>query len=128
AASNPCQQIFASNGGSVDYLSPAGVPSPNPVTVTATSQADGSQTASASVTILPHIVVSVLPGNASLANNGQQRFSASISGTDNQQVTWNIAGAGCGAAGSCGRIDSTGLYVAPSAAPAPDLISVTATS
>ena len=41
--SNPCQQISASNGGSVDYLAPAGVPSPNPVTVTATSQADSSQ-------------------------------------------------------------------------------------
>jgi len=126
--SNPCRQISASNGGSIDYFSPAGVPSPNPVIVTAISQADTTQSASASVTILPHIVVSVLPGNASLANNGQQRFSASISGTDNQQVTWTIAGAGCGAAGSCGRIDSTGLYVAPSAAPAPDLISVSATS
>src|SRR5882762_324332 len=84
AASNPCQQISASNGGSVDYLSPAGVPSPNPVTVTATSQADTSQSASANVNILPHIVVSVLPGSASLASNGQQRFTATIGGTDNQ--------------------------------------------
>ena len=128
AGSNPCQQISASNGGSVDYLSPAGVPSPNPVTVTATSLADSSQSASASVTNLPHVVVSVLPGNVSLAANGQQRFSATVSGTDNQQVTWTISGAGCGAAGSCGLIDSSGLYVAPSSAPAQNLISVTATS
>jgi hypothetical protein len=128
AGSNPCQQVLASNGGSIDYLSPAGVPSPNPVTVTAISLTAGSQSASASVTILPHIVVSVLPGNASLASNGRQRFSATISGTDNQQVTWTVAGTGCGTAGSCGLIDSTGLYVAPSSTPAPDLISVTATS
>jgi hypothetical protein len=128
AASNPCQQISASNGGSVDYLSPAGVPSPNPVTVTATSQADSTQSASATVTILPHIVVSVLPGSASLASNGQQRFTATIGGTDNQQVTWNISGAGCGVAGSCGSIDSSGLYVAPSSAPSPDLITIAATS
>jgi hypothetical protein len=128
AGSIPCQQISASNSGSVDYLSPAGVPSPNPVTVTATSLADSSQSASASVTILPHIVVSVLPGNASLAGNGQQRFSATVSGTDNQQVTWTISGAGCGAAGSCGLIDSMGLYVAPPSAPGQNLISVTATS
>src|SRR4029077_17042872 len=128
AASNPCQQISASSGGSVDYLSPAGVPSPNPVTVTATSQADSSQSASATATILPHIVVSVLPGSASLASNGQQRFTAMIGGTDNQQVTWNIAGTGCGVAESCGLIGCSGLYVAPSSAPSPDLITIAATS
>jgi hypothetical protein len=126
--SNPCQQVSASNGGSVDYLAPAGVPSPNPVTVTATSQADSSKAASASVTILPHIVVSVLPGSASLSSKGEQRFAATIAGTDNQQVTWTIAGTGCGVPGSCGFIDSSGLYVAPSSTPSPDLISVTATS
>jgi hypothetical protein len=91
--SNPCQQISSSDGGSIDYLSPAGVPSPNPVTVTAISLAAGTQSASASVTILPHIVVSVLPGSSSLASNGRQRFSATISGTDNQQVTWAVTGA-----------------------------------
>ena len=128
AAANPCQQISASNGGSVDYLSPVGVPFPNPVTVTATSQADRNQSASATVTILPHIVVSVLPGSTLLASNGQQRFTATIGGTDNQQVTWNIAGTGCGVPGSCGAIDSSGLYVAPSSAPSPDLITIAATS
>src|SRR5258706_819701 len=128
AGSNPCQQISASNGGSIDYLSPAGVPSPNPVTVTAIGQAAGTQSASPSVTILPHIRVSVLPGNSSLASNGRQRFSATISGTDNQQVSWTVTGAGCGVPRSCGLIDSTGLYIAPSSTPVPDLISVTATS
>jgi hypothetical protein len=127
-ASDPCQQISASNGGSVDYLAPAGVPSPNPVTVTATSQADGSKSASANVTILPHIVVSVLPGNTTLASGGQQQFTASVAGTDNQQVTWNITGAGCGNPGVCGSIDSTGLYLAPSSVPSPNLISIVATS
>ncbi|MBZ5698888.1 MAG: hypothetical protein LAN18_10105 [Acidobacteriia bacterium] len=126
--SNPCQQISASNGDSVDYLAPAGVPSPNPVTLTATSQADGSKSASANVTILPHIVVSVLPGNTTLASGGQQQFAASIAGTDNQQVTWNTTGAGCGNPGVCGSINSSGLYVAPSSAPSPNLISIVATS
>jgi hypothetical protein len=124
----PCQQISASNGGSVDYLAPAGVPSPNPVTLTATSQPDSSKSASASITILPHIVVSVLPGNATLASSGQQRFTATVVGTDNQQVTWTVAGAGCGVPGACGSIDSSGLYVAPSSAPSPNLISIAATS
>jgi hypothetical protein len=44
-ASNPCQQISASSGGTVDYLAPAGVPSPNPVVVIATSQADSTKNA-----------------------------------------------------------------------------------
>src|SRR5580700_8094735 len=38
-ASNPCQPVSSSNGGSVDYVAPAGVPSPDPVTITATSPA-----------------------------------------------------------------------------------------
>jgi hypothetical protein len=69
-----------------------------------------------------------VPGNVSLANNGQQRFTAEIAGTDNQQVTWTIAGAGCGVPGLCGAIDSSGLYVAPSSMPSPNVISIVATS
>src|SRR5216683_883758 len=76
AGSRPCQPVSNSNGGSVDYIAPAGLPSPNPVTITATSQADGAQSASARVTILPHIVVSVQPGSAATAGTGQMRFAA----------------------------------------------------
>lgn len=125
--SNPCQQIPSSNGGSVDYLAPSGLPSPNPVTLTATSQAS-STSAPASITILPHIVVSVLPGSATMAGGGRQRFAATITGTSNQQVTWSVAGAGCGVAGACGSIDSTGLYTSPLTAPSPDTIDLVATS
>lgn len=128
AGSNPCQQISASSGGSIDYLAPAGLPSPNPVTVTAISQADNGEAASASVTILPHIAVSVLPGSTSMAGNRQLRFVATVIGADNQQVTWTISGTGCGISGACGLIDSTGLFVAPPSAPFPDLITITATS
>jgi hypothetical protein len=128
AGSGPCQPVSVSNGGSVDFLAPAGLPSPNPVTLTATSQADSTQSASASVTILPHVVVSVQPGNTMMAGTGQQRFTASVTGTDNQLVIWSISGAGCGNPGVCGAIDSSGLYTAPPAAPSPDLIDVVATS
>jgi hypothetical protein len=126
--SNPCQQASSSNGGSVDYLAPSGLPSPNPVTFTATSQASSSTSGSASITILPHIVVSVLPVSATMAGGGQQRFAATVTGTSNQQVTWSVAGAGCGVAGACGSIDSTGLYTAPLTAPSPNTIDIVATS
>jgi hypothetical protein len=124
----PCRQIFGSNGGSVDYLAPAGIPSPNPVTVTTVSQADSSKDASATVTILPHVLVSVFPGSVAMAGGARQRFTATLTGTDNQQVTWSVTGAACGSAGVCGSIDPAGLYTAPMTAPAPDLINIVATS
>ena len=128
-ASNPCQPTSTTNGGSVDYLAPAGVPSPNPVTLTATSAAEPMQSAAAPITILPHDVVSVLPSSATLAAGGRQLFTVSVLGSDNQQVVWTISGAGCGGAGSaCGTVDQSGLYTAPAVAPAPNLITIMATS
>jgi hypothetical protein len=127
-ASEPCLPVSASSGGSIDYLAPDGLPSPNPVTITATSLVSGNPSGSASVTILPHVVVSVQPESAMMASFGQERFTATVTGSSNQQVTWTLSGAGCGSAGSCGSIDSSGLFSAPPGAPSPDLITIIATS
>jgi hypothetical protein len=126
--SNPCQPVLTSAAGSVDYIAPAGLPTPNPAILTATSQADGTASASASITILAHIGVSVQPASATIALTGKLQFAASVTGTENSQVTWSITGAGCGQAGVCGSIDSTGLYTAPAVAPSPALLDVVATS
>jgi hypothetical protein len=126
--SNPCQPVLTSAGGSVDYIAPAGLPTPNPAILTATSQADGTASASASITILAHIGVSVQPASATIALTGKLQFAASVTGTENSQVTWSITGAGCGQAGVCGSIDSAGLYTAPTVAPTPALLDVVATS
>jgi len=126
--SDPCQPVSITSAPGVDYLAPAGVPSPNPVTITAMSHAGGTPSASASVTILPHIVVSVQPGSVALAGTGQQRFTAIVAGTQNQQVIWTAGGAGCGDPGVCGLIDSSGLYTAPVAAPSSGPINIVATS
>jgi hypothetical protein len=128
SGSNPCQQVSLDAGGLVDYLAPAGIPFPNPMTVTATSQFDGTTKSSASVTILPHLVLSITPGSAALANAAEQQFAASVLGAANQQVIWNIAGSGCGTPPACGTINSAGLYVAPATPPTPNLIEVIATS
>ncbi len=125
---DPCQTVSASSGGSVDYVAPAGVPSPDPVTIAAVSQASGAASASAIVTILPHVVVNVQPGSAAMAETEQGRFTASVTGTENQLVLWSITGTGCGASGACGSIDSTGLYTAPAAVPSPNQIQLVATS
>jgi hypothetical protein len=126
--SNPCQSVSTSNAGSVDYIAPSGLPSPNPVIITATSQAGGGESGSASVTILAHIGVTVQPGNAVIAIAGKFQFTAIVTGDKNSEVSWSITGAGCGQSGLCGSIDSTGLYTAPAAAPLPAMFTVVATS
>ncbi len=127
-ASNPCQQIASTATGSFDYVAPAGIPSPNPVDVLVTSDADRSQIASTFVTILPHDVVTVLPQNVIQGLISWLPFTATIVGTDNQQVTWNINGAACGIPGACGTVSISGVFLAPAAVPSPDLVTLIATS
>ena len=128
-ASSPCQTVTTAPAGSVDYLSPAGVPSPNPVTLTVIGQANPAQTASAQITVLAHIVVSVSPPSATLTPGANQTFAATVLGTSNQSVTWNVTGTACGNAGSpCGTITQSGVYTAPLSAPSPNAINIVATS
>ncbi len=56
--------------------------------------------------------VTVTPVGASIAISGTQLFSASISGTSNQAVTWAVDGIP-GGNSSVGTINSGGLYTAP---------------
>jgi hypothetical protein len=123
--SSPCQPVASTDGASVDYLAPAGLPSPDPVTITAASQVPGALAGSASVSIVPHVVVSIQPGSATVASAGAMRFAATVEGTSDQQVLWSVAGVGCSTIGVCGFIDSSGLYTAPST---PILLEVVATS
>jgi len=103
------------------YTAPATVPNPAQVTVTATSQV-GVASGSATVTVTGP-TVTVTPPTANVAIGGQQQFSASVSGTSNQNVTWAVVG---GAAN--GSISSAGLYTAPASVPNPPQVTVTATS
>jgi hypothetical protein len=128
-ASSPCQAVSIAPAGSVEYLAPAGVPSPNPVTLSVSSQAFPAQTQSAQITILAHVVVSVSPPSANLAPATTQAFTATVLGTADQTVTWNVTGAACSGAGSpCGLIDANGNYTAPISTPSPNAINIVATS
>jgi len=109
------------------YSAPNVAPSPANINVVATSMADASKTASASVTIMPVVAVSVTPGSTSIGTGATQQFNASVVGTSNTAVTWSAQGAGCSAS-ACGTVDSAGLYTAPSAVPSPSTVTVTATS
>lgn len=69
------------------------------------------------------ITVSVTPPSASVAVNGQQQFTATVSGTSNTAVTWSVSGGSAD-----GAISTTGLYTAPASVPNPAQVTITATS
>ena len=127
-ASNPCQIVTSTTSPLVEFLAPGSIPSPNPVSATAVSATDSTKSASAQITVINHVLVSVQPGSVTLAPLAVQSFAASVLGTTNQNVVWQVQGAACSASGLCGTINPAGTYTAPSAAPVPDAIQVVAIS
>jgi hypothetical protein len=109
------------------YTAPASVPTPAQVTVKVSSTADSSKFATATVTIVPPVVVKVSPATAELVAGGHQQFSATVTGATNTAVTWSVAGKGC-TGSACGTITSAGLYSAPGTVPSPAQVTITATS
>ncbi len=75
--------------------------------VVATSVADPSKSATATVTVNAPITVTVSPAGLTVPTGTTQQFTAAVSGTANQNVTWTIVE---GAAG--GTISASGLYTA----------------
>ena len=127
--SDPCQPVTLAAAGSVDYIGPAAIPLVNPATLAVVSRADPTKRADSTITILPHVVVSVSPPSVALAPAASQTFTATVAGTADQQVIWNVAGAACSAAGApCGTVDAAGRFGAPLVAPSPNSFRVVATS
>lgn len=125
--SNPCQSATSTTASSVDFLAPGSIAPPNPISVTAVSGADPTKSASAQITVINHVLVSVQPANATLAPLAVQSFQASVLGTANQNVTWQVQGAAC-AAGACGTVNASGIFTAPASVPLPNNIQVVAIS
>ncbi|HLE37086.1 MAG TPA: DUF1800 family protein [Candidatus Acidoferrales bacterium] len=73
------------------------------------------------------VSVTVAPGAASVRAGDTQQFTATVTGTANTAVNWAVNGVAGGNA-TLGTITTAGLYAAPGALPAPNTISVTATS
>lgn len=67
------------------------------------------------------ISVAVSPGNATVAQSQTQQFTAAVTGSANQAVTWSLFPV-------FGSISSTGLYTAPSVVSTGQNITVMATS
>jgi hypothetical protein len=103
------------------YTAPGVVPSPSLITITAISQKDTTKSASAKITVTAtstpaNITVVVSPGAATVANFGTQKFTATVSGSTNTAVTWQVNGT-TGGNRALGFVSSSGLYVASSGVP-----------
>ena len=126
--SNPCQTVTSTTTPQVDFVAPGAIPSPNPVSVSAVSAADSTKSASAQITVINHVLVSVQPGSVTVPPLAVQSFTASVLGTSSQNVVWQVQGTACSEAGACGTITPSGTFTAPGAPPAPDAIQVVAVS
>jgi len=71
----------------------------------------------------PAVSVAVAPPTASVGVGKTQQFTATVTGTSNTAVTWNVIGGS-----SNGTVTNSGLYTAPAPMPNPPQVSVTATS
>ena len=103
------------------YTAPASVPTPAQVTVMAISQKDTTKSATATVTVTatatpPTITVVVSPSAPSVASFTTQQFTATVTGSANTAVTWQVNGTN-GGNQTVGFISAAGLYVAPGGVP-----------
>jgi polygalacturonase len=96
------------------YTPPATAPS-SAVTITAVSVLSNSATGSVSVTVVPISVAVSGPANVVFGQTGQ--YSAVVTGTTSQAVTWMVNGVTGGSTAE-GTISASGLYTAPASAPA----------
>lgn len=73
------------------------------------------------------ILVSISPVSVTLAPGTSKQFTAAVTGTSNQSVTWSANDIAGGNA-TLGTISTTGLFTAPATVPSPDTVTVKATS
>lgn len=71
---------------------------------------------------VPDIAVSVNPSYANVIVGDSVLFTATVSGTSDQSVTWSVEPQGAG------RISESGMYTAPATVPDPSSVTVRATS
>ncbi|MBV9145978.1 MAG: hypothetical protein JO065_08665, partial [Acidobacteria bacterium] len=85
----------------------------------------GKKSSSSSTTST--VTVTVTPATVSVPAGTTQQFTASVTGSTNTAVTWDVAGIAGGDAVN-GTISSTGLYTAPIAVPTTPQVTVAAIS
>ena len=73
------------------------------------------------------VTVTVTPSTASVVVNQHMSFQATVSGSSNTAVTWQVSGV-AGGNSTVGTVTTTGIYTAPAQVPNPATVSLTAVS
>jgi len=89
------------------------------VEVSAISVADSTKLSKSLVTLIPAIRISLTPFSVDLQQRQSQQFSAAVSGTTNQAVSWSLSPA-------IGTLSTSGLYTAPATVLTAQTVTVTA--
>lgn len=114
------------------FTAPATIPTPATVTITAISAADGSTSGSAQATIVAtggavNVVVSTNPAVTQVYTTTTQAFIATVTGTTNTAVTWQVNNV-VGGNATVGTIDTSGNYTGPATVPTPATVTIQAVS
>ncbi len=116
--------LSASSGLSATYTAPASVFSgqSNTVVITASVSSGGvAYAGTATVTLIPTVTVSLSPATVTVAAGQTQQFTATVSGTVNQGLSYVLKP-------PVGTITSAGLYTAPATVSSNQTVTLTATS
>jgi hypothetical protein len=106
----------SASGVAITYTAPGTPPAPPTVTLTAQSVADTAKTTAVTITITSvPVTVSVSPKRAGLTTGQTQTFAATVGGSANTAVTWEVDTIAGGNA-SIGTISASGVYTSPSSA------------
>lgn len=76
-------------------------------TVTATSTSDTTAKGTTTINIVNPVAVTLAPSTITLAPNGTQTFTATVTGSANTAITWTVLET------AGGSIDASGVYTAP---------------
>jgi len=101
-----------------NYAAPLSIPNPAQFPITAQFVYDSTESASASITIVPvGITVQPVPTNPDVPQTGQQPFSADITGTSDLNAYWSLSSQQCTGT-ACGTLSTPGpspttTYTAP---------------
>jgi hypothetical protein len=121
------------------YSAPSSLPSPSAVAIHASN---GNATATAAVTLISNISVSVIPTSATLPVSQRKSFAATLTNTADMTVTWLVNGISNGNA-TVGQVCHSGSspcvppasatansidYLAPASVPATNPVTLTAVS
>jgi hypothetical protein len=103
------------------YTAPAKIPNPALVTIIATSLKDSTKSGTAQVTVTTsatpgNVTVQISPQTVSIANYSTQQFTATVSGSTNTAVSWQVNSV-TGGSRTLGFISPSGLYIAPGNVP-----------